>query len=1167
MKHKVLPLLLLFAFPLISNGQTFTITASDRGHISLHFDLGDFSIDTLRHEGELMHTITAKGIVMPNDYGKPDLPTFNRFIAIPQGAKAFVEVSTRRDEIITGINIAPSDGSQCENDAELPFFKDPKVYASNNLYPAEAYCVANPQQLRGVDVIHLGLSPFQINPVTRELAVHREMDIDIRFEGGNGHFGDDRLRSRYWDPILKNNILNYECLEPIDYDARMQQWLQNRLTGCEYLIITPDNDAFYNAGKELADYRNKQGILTKVMKVTEIDDPTWQVPQTIIRQWIRDIYDTWDIPPAAICIIGESGQNLQQYVPGYRTLHPKDDFITSDNPYADVDGDFLPDICFSRILAQNESELPVFIGKILEYEYTNPVTDLYYYNHPLTAAGWQDAKWFQLTIATISGYLTQHGKTPERINEVYSGDVGPAWSTAPGTSTLVEYFGPNGVGYIPATPAELGGWTGGNADQVIRAINHGCYLIQHRDHGWNTKWYQPEIYTSDFGDINNVNKLTYLISVNCRTGMYDNSTTSFIESLSRMTRDGQNAGIAGAIGPVGQTYSYANDIFLWGVWDLFDPTFLPEYGPFAAHSDMWMPAFACVSGKYFLNTHVFPSTDQNMCTTTFNTFHTFGDAFIRLFTEVPQAITTTHDEDIQCFSPFHITAPEGSQIALTTYSNREWHILATAIGTGEEQSLTILENIPIGPIHLTISGENMLRLEEDLPLVPFDGPFVVVDSIAMNGSEQLALHYNQSVTTDINVTNVGLQSCNGGTVILTSDHEQLSITQGETSFDALSPYASQFIEGAFQIALSDAINDRTHIPFVLTTQFGDNTYAQTYEIEVHAPNIHAELIGIDDAQQGNNNGRLDPGEFATLTFRVTNNGHYWAEAPRISLSNDEGYLRVITPETTTDNLEVDGSAIVAFNIYVEFIAGEVPLVHLLLHSAINGIRIDQDILCPIGFSMENFESGLFEPELWANDPQFPWTIVNTDAYEGIYCAKSGDIDHDQTSQLTLYFTSTEPGDISFYRMVSSETNYDFLYFYIDGEEQGRWSGVEWWSEYSYPTLPGQHVFKWAYTKDYSVDGGSDCAWIDYITLPLNLDQTEEQATLPLTLHPNPTTDQVVVGLEQEGDFCLSVFDANGSLVFMERNTAVVSFKGLPSGLYHIVVEQNGQRWSRKIVKM
>jgi hypothetical protein len=135
MKHKVLPLILLFALPFISRGQTFTITASDHKHISLHFELGDYSIDTVVVDGEIMHSIATKGIVVPNEYGLPALPTFNRFIAIPQGAKAIVDVRISRDEHIMGINISPSEGSWCENDPEPPFFKDPKVYSLNCFYP------------------------------------------------------------------------------------------------------------------------------------------------------------------------------------------------------------------------------------------------------------------------------------------------------------------------------------------------------------------------------------------------------------------------------------------------------------------------------------------------------------------------------------------------------------------------------------------------------------------------------------------------------------------------------------------------------------------------------------------------------------------------------------------------------------------------------------------------------------------------------------------------------------------------------------------------------------------------------------------------------------------------------------------------------------------------
>ena len=1166
MKHYALALLLLMASPLLSIGQTFTITASDSQHISIRFELGDFAIDSVVHEGELMHTIAAKGIVTPNEYGQPSLPTFSRFVAIPQGAKATVAVKTTRNETLSGINIAPSSGSQCENEPERPFFKDPKTYSTNAPFPLEVVQYTEPQSLRGVDAIHIGVCPMQFNPVTKEVAIHRQIDIDIHFEGGNGHFGDDRLRSRYWDPILKNNLLNYDCLKPIDYDARMQQWRQSRATGCEYLIITPDNDAFYNAGKELAEYRTKQGIYTKVMRVTEIENTSGQTHQIVIKQWIRNIYANWDIPPAAVCIIGESGNDLQNFVPGHITMHPLDNFITTDNPYADVNDDFLPDICFSRILAQNEEELPVFIGKIMEYEYTNPVSDLYYYAHPLTAAGWQNSMWFQITIATISGFLSQHGKTPVRINEIFSGGLGEVWSTAPGTSTVVNYFGPEGVGYIPATPGELGGWTGGTAEQVINAINRGTYLIQHRDHGWNTKWYQPEIYTTDFDAINNVNKLTFLISVNCRTGMYDISTPSFIESLLRMTRNGQNAGIVGAIGPVGQTYSFANDIFLWGVYDLFDPTFLPDYGPYASHPDSWMPAFGCVSGKYFLETQVFPSTDQNMRTTIKNTYHTFCDAFIRIFTEIPQPISTTHDERIQCFMPFHITAPEGSQITLSAKINRQWHILATATGTGEEQTMTIMESVPTGPIHLTITGENLLRLEEDITLEDCDRPFVVVDSIALNGGG-LTLHYNQPATVDINVTNVGLENCDGGSVSMTSASEQLTITQGQTSFEALPSNESQFIVNAFQIELGDDIHDRALIPFTLTTQFGDETYAQQFDIDVLAPNIRIELTNIDDAQ-GNNNGLLDPGEFLTLTFSVENNGHYRAESPCISLTNNENHIRVITPEIQLDDLEIDESIEISFDVFVEFIAGEVSFIDLMLQSIVNGIHFTQDILCPVGYVLDSFETGEFESEYWTNDPIHPWTIVTSSmSFDGNHCAKSGDIDHNETSQLTLRFNSTDAGDISFYVRVSSEDNFDFLYFYIDGEEKVRWSGELWWANLTFPTTPGQHIYKWAYTKDYSVDGGSDCAWIDYVVLPPHLDELTEQTDHPLTLHPNPTTDQVALELEHLGDFSVRVYDANGRLILAVHNNNTLSFKDLPSGMYQVIVEQNAQRWSRKIIKM
>jgi hypothetical protein len=57
-------------------------------------------------------------------------------------------------------------------------------------------------------------------------------------------------------------------------------------------------------------------------------------------------------------------------------------------------------------------------------------------------------------------------------------------------------------------------------------------------------------------------------------------------------------------------------------------------------------------------------------------------------------------------------------------------------------------------------------------------------------------------------------------------------------------------------------------------------------------------------------------------------------------------------------------------------------------------------------------------------------------------------------------------------------------FYIDGVEQGSWSGEQAWAQQSYPVTAGSHTFRWTYSKDVNQVGGSDAAWIDDIVFPL-----------------------------------------------------------------------------------
>jgi subtilisin family serine protease len=93
-------------------------------------------------------------------------------------------------------------------------------------------------------------------------------------------------------------------------------------------------------------------------------------------------------------------------------------------------------------------------------------------------------------------------------------------------------------------------------------------------------------------------------------------------------------------------------------------------------------------------------------------------------------------------------------------------------------------------------------------------------------------------------------------------------------------------------------------------------------------------------------------------------------------------------------------------------------------------------------------------------------------------ARSGKISDNQTS--TLETTVSGPGVLSFYWKVSSEPNYDYLGFYIDGKTKTKISGNIDWRKQTYTIPYGTHTLAWKYSKDKSVASWSDTGWLDQV---------------------------------------------------------------------------------------
>jgi hypothetical protein len=112
-----------------------------------------------------------------------------------------------------------------------------------------------------------------------------------------------------------------------------------------------------------------------------------------------------------------------------------------------------------------------------------------------------------------------------------------------------------------------------------------------------------------------------------------------------------------------------------------------------------------------------------------------------------------------------------------------------------------------------------------------------------------------------------------------------------------------------------------------------------------------------------------------------------------------------------------------------------------------------------------------------------WACDQTVNCHGTDSAKSGTITHNGTSSMQFTRTFATGEGVQFKWSVSSESGYDFLRVYVDGVEQtGAISGTVTCATKTVCPGSGTHTIKWSYTKDGSVSTGSDCGWVDQVTI-------------------------------------------------------------------------------------
>jgi uncharacterized repeat protein (TIGR01451 family) len=881
-----------------------TIKSKSENKIVFNYSIQSFHFSEQNIDGENMLEVSLPDIMLPNDEGAPNLPGMGKFVALPQGAMASVTIINKRTETLQQVSIAPAPRIPWDTEkGPLEYAKDNAIYSVNAFYPSNPVKLSEQTDIRGVDAVMMGITPFQYNPVTKELVVYRDMEIEVTFEGGNGHYGEDRLRSRWWDPIHRNIFINESSLPEMDYNKSYQG---TKDVGCEYLIISPTNQEFLNWADSIKQFRTLQGIMTDIITLDEIGANNVNT----IESFINSAYDSWEVVPSAVLILGDYGTSSTNSV-----ISPIwDYYCVSDNIYSDVNNNDMPDIIFARITANNDEQLEVMVTKFLDYE-RNPPTSENYYNHPITALGWQTERWFQICSETVGGYMKNElGKEPVRINEIYGGNPNnDPWSTAQNTYTIMNVFGPNGLDYIPSSPSDLGDWSGGNNEDILDAIHNGSFMLMHRDHGFEQGWGEPAFNNSDIGELTNTD-LTFIFSVNCLTGKYNLASECFTEKFHRHTYNGQNSGALGLIAASEVSYSFVNDTYVWGMFDYLWPDFLPQYGSSVDNIGFY-PAFANAAGKYFLNQSSWPYNTGNK-EVTYNLFHHHGDAFLGLYTEVPQEMIVLHNQELlEGAETFSVMVEDGAFVSLT--------VDGEIIGTGEATDGTVEIAIPgqaAGSVMVvTVTKHNSYRYEKEVNVIDSDIAYVVQNSFnydEVDGNGNGLVDYGETISFSVSMQNQGNVAANNVEVLISTESEFITFTDDSEVYGNFQPGDVIDVTNAFELEVSPQIPDNELVIFDLTASDGTDSWTSNVYIISHAPELMIMDFVVSDPT-GNNNGRIDPGETVEVEITVKNNGSSKAYGIIGDLTCEDDGITINTDPQEFGDMQTNYTVTKTYEVYAD----------------------------------------------------------------------------------------------------------------------------------------------------------------------------------------------------------------------------------------------------------
>jgi hypothetical protein len=648
-------LVLSSMFALAQNGQIdlrseskAEITRSEFTTLRAVFSYSSIESIEVATERGTFSEITLPGTYPSGEIGSPELPATHQLLAVPMGATPHVRVInyTTKDYRLSeyGINtIMPHQPSvrKDQRPEDIEFVYNATAYQTRALATAPEATIEVQGTMRGIRIGSLVINPVSYNPASNTLRVFNNIEVEVSFEGAD-YAETERMLVNTYSPyfdIVYKQMFNYRQILDVysDHPDLMAYPVH-------MIVITPEN--YMSALQPWINWKIQKGFDVNVYTTSQTG-----TTYSAIRSYVQNLYNTGvnqGATPTFLILVGDVAQ-----VPN--TTGSSTSKVT-DLYYGSVDSDYFPDMFYSRMSAENTTQLTAIVDKILQYEqYTMSAPS--YLNNVTLIAGW-DSYWTSYVGAPTINYATTY-----------------YYNTAHGFNTVNSHVNQN------------------QYSGCYNALSTGVGFVNYTAHGSETSWADPSFTVSNVNALTNTNKYFLAIGNCCLSGNFGYSSPCFGEAMIR----GANKAAYSYIGSCPNTYWYEDYYFGVGATNTFGSTPTQSGSSTGIYDAVWMDdTYNTVSSMTFLgNIAVCYAHAGNYQTSAsplyyWQAYHVLGDGSIMPYRVNPTANSVSHASTFPAgVTSFTVNAEAGSYVGISQNNTLLGAALVPASGS---------VNVPVTPV-------------------------------------------------------------------------------------------------------------------------------------------------------------------------------------------------------------------------------------------------------------------------------------------------------------------------------------------------------------------------------------------------------------------------------------------------------------------------------------